>query len=201
MTATLLTVLRSGGDYLPEHVEALRDQAARHAPGLAFRCLSDVDVPGRIPMRTDWPGWWAKIEALGVPGPALYLDLDSVIRAPLDRMLAAMDRHSWITLRDLDPRAPRTVASGVMAWSGDMSALRDRFAEDPARHMSENVSPRWWGDGGFVERHAPRPAFWQDVAPGAIVSWKLDCRAGIPPDACVVAFHGRPRPWEVEIAA
>ena len=53
-----VTVLRSGGEYGPRHVQWL----ARQIPGLV--CLSDRKVEGveTIPLRHDWPGWWAKME-------------------------------------------------------------------------------------------------------------------------------------------
>ena len=48
----IVTVLRSGGEYRPEHVGRLQEQCAEHAPGIPFFCLSDVQVPcARIPLR------------------------------------------------------------------------------------------------------------------------------------------------------
>lgn len=195
MSATILTVLRSGGEYRPEHVDRLRAQCAEHAPGIAFRCLSDVPGVG-APLEHGWPGWWSKIEAFGVPGPVLYMDLDTHVVGGLAPLLGVAARDRFTVLRDFNPRS-RVMGSGLMAWSGDMRGLRDRFAATPGRHMAANRSSRWWGDQGFIERHEEGFIFWQEALPGAVVSWKKHCRAGIPAGARVVCFHGKPRPWEV----
>jgi hypothetical protein len=39
--------------------------------------------------------------------------------------------------------------------------------------------------------------FWQDMYPGQVLSYKVDCKYGLPYGARVVRFHGRPRPHEV----
>lgn len=198
--ARILTVLRSGGEYRPEHVERLRDQCARHAPRVTFSCLSDVDVPGHVPMGHDWPGWWSKIEAFRLTGPILYMDLDTTVVGDLGPLLEIAERERFTALRDFLPHTGRELASGVMAWRGDMTDLYRRFRGDPAQHMSLNRTRRWWGDGGFIERHCGGATYWQDIAPGAVVSHKVHCKAGVPVGARLVAFHGRPRPWEVEAA-
>lgn len=197
MQARILTVLRSGGEYRAEHVERLRLQCVEHAPGVEFRCISDVDAPGRIKMRHDWPGWWAKIEIFRFRGPVLYLDLDTTIRASLTPVLAVARERPFTVIRDFNP-GQRDMGSGVMAWSGDMRRLYRAFASDPGRHMAENNSARWWGDQGFIERRTSKRDYWQEMLPGALVSWKKHCQGGVPAGARIIAFHGRPKPWEVE---
>lgn len=197
----ILTVLRSGGEYRPEHVERLAAQCARHAPGVAFACLSDVEaVPGRIPMRHGWPGWWCKPELFRIPGPVLYMDLDTVVAGDLGPLIEAAAREPLVVLRDFNPQA-RDLGSGLMAWSGDVEWLYREFAKDPQRHMAQNRSGRWLGDQGFLERrlHGEPRAYWQEILPGAVVSWKKHCARGVPSGARVVCFHGQPRPWATSI--
>src|SRR6185437_8074786 len=57
---TVACVLKSGGVYTPEYVERLRSGVGQHLDHYKFVCLSDVDVPDRIPLENDWPGWWSK---------------------------------------------------------------------------------------------------------------------------------------------
>ena len=83
---TIATVLRSGGDYRPEHVRALADMCGRFAPAHRFVVLTDQcyafaedeEIEAR-PLKRDWPGWWAKMELFALPGPVLFFDLDTVI--------------------------------------------------------------------------------------------------------------------------
>lgn len=194
----IITVMRSGGEYRAEHVERLAQQCARFVPGVEFRCLSDDrSVPGYRPLKHNWPGWWAKIEAFRFRGPVLYMDLDTTLRGTLTPLLAVARERPFVTLRDFN--APmREVQSSVMAWRGDMRRLYTAFRRKPAAHMQANNCGRWWGDQGFIERQMTKREYWQDLLPGTIVSWKKHCDRGVAPDgARVVVFHGRPRPWEV----
>lgn len=192
MRACILTVLRSGGEYRREHADRLRAQCAVHAPGVEFVCLTEG--AGLV---SDWPGWWAKIEAFRHAGPVLYMDLDTTVCGPLAPLLEAAEQHDFIALRDFNP-GQREMGSGLMAWRGDMSHLVREFERDPAEHMARCTVPRWWGDQGFIEPLTPSRTYWQDLLPGAVVSWKKHCQNGVPSGTRVVCFHGKPRPWEVK---
>lgn len=187
MSARILTVFRPGGDYQPEHVTRLERQCARHAPGVPFLCLQGDLLPN------DWPGWWSKMHLFQHAGPILYFDLDTMIAGDLSPLLRAAETHDFIALRD--PMSK--FGSGVMAWRGDMTHVYDRFAADPARHMRRCTTRALWGDQGFLAETETPDAKWQDLLPGQVVSWKQDCKQGVPKDARVVYFHGTPRPWDV----
>lgn len=191
-------VLRSGGDYRPEHVAQLRDSVTQWLPSARFVCLSDCDVPcERIPLITNWPGWLAKLE-LFRPGlfddTVLYLDLDTLIVGSLDDIVAYPHRFTMLS----DFNRPDIPASGVMAWRGD---YRHLFREFHAGHVP--FYRRYWphkGDAGWiVGRLRDAPDRFDAAAPGRIVSYKSHVVGrGVPPNASIVCFHGRPRPWEVD---
>ena len=152
------------------------------------------------PLRHDWPGWWSKIEAFRIPGPCLYIDLDTVIVGDLAPLLEIAKSTVFTVLRDFNPHQ-RVMGSGLMAWVDSLGHLYETFRDvGPEKYMAENSTPRWFGDQGFIERttdgfKTPR-AYWQDQLPGAVVSYKKHCADGVPPGARVVCFHGKPRPWE-----
>lgn len=178
-------VLRSGGDFRPEHVQWL----ARQVPGLV--CLSDVDVPSvrTIPLQTDWPGWWAKMEMFGpsLAGDVLMLDLDTVV-------INVPKAYRTTVLRDF--YHPHLIGSGLMyVTAEDRARVWEAFTRDPRGAME--ACSRWpkWGDQGFLMDHLAGADRWQDVA--KVYSYKAHCSQGLPADADVVCFHGKPRPWAV----
>lgn len=188
---TVACVLRSGGCYTPEYVRRLREGVEKHLPvPHTFVCLSDVDVPGRIPLENDWHGWWAKIELFRLRGKVLYFDLDTVINGDLTEI--ATYPHKFTMLRDFN--RPSFYASGVMAWEGDYSHLYTGF--DLERCGKYGRLPLW-GDGGYIQDHlmkANTPVeFFQDLFPGQIVSYKKELNRA---EARVVCYHGKPRPHE-----
>jgi hypothetical protein len=193
---TIATVLRSGGEYLPEHVAALRDQCAQFAPAHRFVCLTDLH--GRLDCETialdhDWPGWWAKMEVFKVPGPVLYFDLDTVIVRDISPIIELAGDDHFVILRDFyRGRINRhAMQSSMMWWNGDVSHLYREFAAEPRFYMG--------GDQEWLEQHyAGEFAFWQDVAPRCVGSWKASERTK---NERVIIFHGKPRPWEVDLAA
>jgi hypothetical protein len=189
---TVACVLRSGGIYTAEWVARLRAGVKRHLKAShRFVCLSDVDVPcERIPLRHDWPGWWAKMEAFRLHGPLLYMDLDTVIVDDLGPVAEHAAKPGFTMLRDF--YAPDHCGSGVMAWNSDYRRLYDDFAADAARLMT--VQRARMGDQALIEDVIGRDKImrWQDHVPG-IVSYKVHCRSGIPAGARVVCLHGRPK--------
>lgn len=197
----IVTVLRSGGDYRPEHVERLRKQCAKWAPGVPFECLSDLDGT----LRHNWPGWWCKMAAYeNVSEPFLLMDLDTTIIGPLDEILAARE---LMVLRDF--YFPHRMQSSLMLVTPEASSKAwAAFVADPAKHMRECTTRERWGDQGFLGGvWGDDVAYWQDVLPGRCVSWKTDVRVpqnrrehgngSIPDGARVIISHGLPRPWEV----
>lgn len=190
MPTTILTVLKSGGEYNWSHVARLEKQCRQHAPDTRFTCLHD-DI-----MLHGWPGWFSKIEALRLPGPILYMDLDTTITGDLTPLLEAVPKHDFIALRNPLP-TPSRFGSGLMGWRGDMGHVYRRFAQDPDHHIKRCTTQALWGDQGFIAEDVPDPVFWQDLFPGQIVSWKVECKTGIPEAARVVYFHGTPRPWSI----
>lgn len=179
-------VLRSGGDFGPEHVQWL----ARQVPGLV--CLADVPVPGveTVALQHDWPGWWAKMEAYGpaIDGDILLIDLDTVV-------LRLPETPTETTvLRDF--YAPEVMGSGFLfVTAADRARIWEAWLANPAKHMRDNQRwPEAWGDQGFLRPLIGDAAKWGDN----VRSYKVHCTGGVPAGTDVVCFHGKPRPWDVQ---
>ena len=193
---TVACVLRSGGVYGPQHVDGLRAQVAHWMPDARFVCLSDVPVEcERVPLQTDWPGWWAKIELFRhLTGRTLYLDLDSVIVADP----APLVTGQFLMIRNW--AYPKLFASGVMSWRGDYGHITRAFEPLAGQVMATYTTCAQWGDQAFI---AERAGDVQAFAAGAIVSYRyqLLVRGGarvrpVPRSARIVAFNGTHLPWD-----
>jgi len=176
----------------------------RHLPiPHRFVCLSDVSVGEveRIPLRHRYPGWWSKVELwrnnIFPDGERiLYSDLDVVITGDLSEIAARPER--LIVKGDTyrrPPRRPRIgYQSSIMEWtSGQFGKVYSVFAQNPQYFMARFQKT---GDQGWLEEAAPGAVFWEHLLPKQIVSFKVDCRHGLPSGARVVDFHGKyMKPW------
>jgi len=198
---TLITVLKSGGRYDAIWVERLARGVRRHAPAFTrILCLTDLplDVEGveRVPLRHDWPAWWAKMEAFRpdlTKGPTLLCDLDTVFTGAADALaepgLAAMEDYFH----------KGRLSSALLRWSGDeLAGLSERFAAAPERWMTAGscgpVPNAVHGDQVVID-HLLReqgvcPPFFQDIAPD-LLDFYDPRRAAHGP---VVIFIGESKP-------
>ena len=202
---TVLCVLRSGGDYTPEYVRRLRDGVARHLTiPYRFVCLSDCEVPcERIPLVHDWPGWWAKIELFRpgvVTGPTLYMDLDTVIVANIDKVATIPYDFAMVDVKPI-PNGTTLGMSGLLWFRKPQPHVYEKFAERPdywIKFHKENVRARYLGDQAFInDCYDCRPERIERHLPGFALSYKWHCRQRVPRGTAIVAFGGHPRPHEV----
>lgn len=186
--ATRVCVLRSGGDFGPQHVQWL----AKQIPGLV--CLADVPVEGvpTIALPSQWPGWWAKMHLFNpdlIEGDILFFDLDTVVVGSLE------DFDIGFTTMLADFAYPERLGTGLMyIAAADKEVVWKAWMKSPDKHMDRCRTRECWGDQGFLGS-VLSPQRWQDVLPGRIVSYKQDCQDGLSDEADVVCFHGEPRPW------
>lgn len=195
-----LNAFQSGSsEFKVEHVLALQKQVEKFAPFATFECLSNVDIPGVkcYKLRRGWPGWWAKLEMFNpeFPGGFLFMDLDTVITGDLSDILAV---DKLTLLRDFyrDGKKLKEGLGGGLCYlpDSDRACVWKFFTENPPLAM--RLYPR--GDQHLFERFYLNSADrWQDVVPGQVVSHKVHCGNGVPPDARIICFHGQPRPWAV----
>lgn len=196
---TVACVLKSGGIYDASWVAKLEAGVRRHLKlPYRFACLSDVDVHcERIPLRHDWPRWWAKVEMFApwneCLGRMLYLDLDTVIVGNIDEF-AAYRGQACVT-KDFYFGCP---SQSVLNFApGSMRHLWDAFMADPAAWMVDGdrcIAPHFGDQVLMTKVHGDKPIdFWQERLPGQLVSYKNDCRGWIPVGARMVCMHGRPK--------
>lgn len=203
---TVVSVLRSGGEYRPEHVYELYAGVEKYWPAdwpLHFVCLTDVPLhypqgPNNCiyvePLVYSWKSWWSKMELfrpdLERLGNILYFDLDTVIVGDLTDV-SGMDRLTLLS----DFYQLANVASGVMFLPvGRRPEMWHAWLDGAPKQR------RYRGDQEFMRTVWNAEQRWQDVLPGQVVSYKVHVKnyhGTMPPGARVVCFHGKPRPWQV----
>jgi hypothetical protein len=198
-TRALHALHPGSSEFKPLHVEALARQIEKYAPLASFEVLSDVAVPGILcrKLKRNWPGWWSKMELFDpeLKGDFLFMDLDTVLVGPLDDVLKV---EKLTTLRDFyrdGKKLKEGLGGGLMFLpESERQQIWTEFTANPALSMRMNAR----GDQHFFEHYwLNRASRWQDVLPGQVVSHKVHCQNGVPPDARVLCFHGNPRPWQV----
>lgn len=212
---TVLTVFRSGatevdlgpntykGGYLPEYVQAMQRQVRKWAPkGTRFVCLSDVQVPDVecIPLTTDWPGWWSKMEMFrpDLDFEFFYTDLDNLIVGRMNSLFPCGEfvlngpPGIWNTGA---MHVPRHVCAQI--W-GD-------FTRDPERHMAESTGRLVDGHNGdevFLIPYTHGKALkWDDVAPGQVVFSRPIVEGTGPPGLRRPLANWKPRNERVLVGA
>lgn len=176
------------GDYLgrgEEYVNNLRG-------GIEKNCT----VPHRFIVKTNTgeSGWWSKLtlfkpDTFPVGDRILYFDLDTWIVGNIDD-LANYDGY-FAGLRDF--YQPNNLGSGVLAWkAGEFDKIWSKWVAIGKPKLRI-------GDQAFIYMMIPDAVRLQDKFPNKIVSYKTHCRSGIPEEASIVCFHGKPRPHEIVI--
>lgn len=169
-----------------------------------FVCLTDdpaaVDCE-TLPIPMKLPGWWGKLALFSdlIEGRILFIDLDTVLVGNIDDFT----RYGG-ELAIIRPfYRNRGFASGVMnIGPGAHPHVWERFSANPLRavgYCRQNAVPEWnFGDQRWLELQVDKADYWQDITPGQLVSYKVHCRDGIPDNARIVCFHGKPDPHELD---
>lgn len=208
MTRTVACVLRTGQrvtdkqPYRVEHVVKLRNGVAQHlATPHRFVCLTDqfdaVTDAGidAVTLPVAWPGWWAKMNLYApdlLTGSVLYLDLDSLIVGPLEPLFRTAPGITMVP----DFIYPENMNSSAMALMGDLCGLFYAFSDSQAAIRARyDAYPRARvGDQGYVHDTLREMGHPIDIFdPKHVVSFKRDCKTGIPDDARVISYHGVPK--------
>lgn len=182
-------VLKSGGIYHGGHVKRLQEQLDR-----PLTCLSDsnFEIPHVkiIPLINNWTGWWSKIELFRLHGPVVYLDLDVSICGNPDDLI-----RDEFTMWE-DPLYPEGFNSSVMSWAYTPKRVYSEFCKDPVGPLKNYRRWPYAGDQGFIQNHVDKINKYED---GLILSYRKDYKDNGPKDnTVVVAYHGKPKPWELK---
>src|SRR3990172_11596570 len=81
----IVFALRTGGDYLPEHVDAFIYQVEKNTTvAHEVKCYSDIKDEKYISLEKNYPGWWSCTELWRNIGPTIVVGLDTLVFGSLD---------------------------------------------------------------------------------------------------------------------
>lgn len=186
-------VLKRGPEYRPEHVELLAQSIQQHND-IPIVCLSDIDFTcsgvSVKPLVHKWSGWWSKLELFArCNEPTLYLDLDTVV---IDKLPEISDNFTML----LDVYRRGDFGSGVMSWRIPPKHVYEKFCRQPNHFMRMYRTRAKWGDQAFIRDHL---GYKPNVFGVEFRSYKVHCKESVPHGTRVVYFHGKPRPWQVDL--
>lgn len=199
--------LKWGTKYGSEYVNKLYSGISRNTNiPFKFHCFTeDSDglnssvIVHSLPFADKLNGWWNKLYLFSnhfpIRGKIVFIDLDTVITGNIDDILLA---DGFIVLRDFYASLARGVStsdigSGLMTWDTSQGQphpeIWEEFIED-APSVVRSLHPH--GDQRWIQKFVNDKKYWQDILPGHVVSFKSHCIKGLPDNARVVCYHGRP---------
>lgn len=207
---TVACVYKPGGGFSDDYVYRMRDSLAQHSKAhTRFVCVTDQKLPGIecVPFTRRAIGWWNKLELFRpglFDGRVAYFDLDTMFVGDITDMLQEDDFRFMCTTDWLGRGT--TINSTMMMWDARCAEIGAIYSAS-TQGADEKYSKGWqrWGDQGFIQDHLPIPfASINKLFPGRIVSYKINVRGkqhgrpdAVPAGASIVAFHGNPRPHQI----
>lgn len=195
MKLTVACAFKESDGFTNEYVDRLRANVAEH-------CHTEYDFEVVVPTRVlpvKARGFWIKLELFKkgrFNGPVVYLDLDTIIVGDVTELFTYP--HEFTMGTDWNKKRPAP-NSTFMAWDGrqDLSYLDTPLDATTLKRYSRGGR---WGDQAYIYEKVKLPVTWvEQIAPDALVSYKFHVRdKGVPPSAKIVAFHGSPRPHNVD---
>lgn len=168
-----------GSKYAPEYAVRMGRMVGRH--------LKQPHV-FHVIREAYYPGWWNKIHVLRTKGPALWIDIDSVIVGPLDPLCAPLKADIRIA-KNWAQSGHGGCQSSVMFWN-DASHIADRFTPDV-------IDSGLWGDQEWLTMlRDTQQIEVEHFDERYVKSYKYHARNGPPVGTSVVTFHGKPDPHE-----
>lgn len=192
--------------YGPEYVNRLYSAVKRNSTvEFKFWCFTDDKTGIRpevliapLPYADRLDSWWNKLNLFSdnIPIPKgefiFYIDLDTVIVDNIDLLLSGRYPR-LVILKDFlygIVKSANKFGSGLMLWEhGKYNFIWNKFIKSPQQHIAKAGT---YGDQWWIEQTVKQVFFWQDLFPDQVVSFKVHCRTGLPENAKIICYHGKP---------
>jgi hypothetical protein len=193
-------VLKTGGDYTKKNVFLLKRQVDKYLPAVdKFICYSNIEIKGinTVPLVGDYKGKWSMHEVFREKGKVLVTGLDTLFVKNCDWLFDLADeinRDTFYGMKTFNKRGGKTPwGNNPMLWNGDWSHLFwDYLDQQTPYHLKLEQS---WAYRKLQACGANIK--YLDNEGLGLFSYKHHCRhRGVPDNADIIIFHGKPRPHE-----
>lgn len=209
----IICVYKTGGWCSVEDVLNLREQLRKNVTDdYEFVCYSDNPSIADVSLECGYGGWWSKIEIFKETGPCIFIDLDTAIFCDMGELISKIcdkDRiflmlkpfylrsgrrgqRKQASVKNKKNKRVNKFASGIMAWNGDFSYVRNNFNISMIKFFK--------GDQDYIQKellNAGEEIGYVDNFLKNIKSYRWHCRKSIPNNISICCFHGNPRPKQV----
>lgn len=212
--AVVCYLYKGEGKYTSEHANVLRRMVARHlSVPHDFWCVGDdpagldPEVKFRECARELLPlgGCYVKLEMWRRDAGEIFgdrillLDIDAVVCGSLDPIVGRTE--DVVIWRDaLSATNPEFIYNGsiILMTAGTRPEVWERFDPETSPAAVEASGIRLNEQAWIALTLGPDEAVFTRT--DGVLSYKLDGvrTGGLPADARIVFFHGRPKPWEVD---
>lgn len=200
-----IVCLKWGTKYGPEYVNRLFFAIQRHTTiPFTLHCFTDdsTNINSNVTIHPlpykNLDGWWNKLylfsKDVSISGRIFFIDLDTLIVGNIDDIL--QHDKGFVVLRDFFTGHARTVigtdnvGSGLMSFDGGKHTyIWDEFMKNP-QGVVRSLHPH--GDQKWIQQKQVERVYWQDIFPEQVVSYKVHCRDGLPSNARIICYHGKP---------
>jgi len=140
-------------------------------------------------------------EQAGLSGSVLCFDLDVVIVGtllPLVNKVHKMSSKLILTCQGAYRRSQERIGGSIIGFKPD--PILTELLWMPVLERGEEIGDATRGsERRFYRKTLTRQqvGLWELNSRGVVLSYKVDCKRGLPQGASVVRFHGSPRPHEV----
>lgn len=197
---TTIVCIKQGAKYGPEYVERLVAGLTRHTKQrFDFVCFTDnregLDSIDCQPLHESLDGWWNK---LWLFRDAAKIATDQLVAIDLDVVIAG--NIDWL----LDYRGRFLIAQDF--YNKDQHYNGGLWSLQPSEHtrvwdmfdiQRERVYRDYYSDQEWITAVIPHADIIQQAYPGKLLSYKADGLAGTPVRGSIIAFHGEPKPHQL----
>lgn len=160
--------------------------------------VRSLNVPANL--RWNLKKMYMYSEEAKLSGNVLCFDLDTIIKGSIGSLIEqvqALPKDKLLITCEAAYKKGR-IGGSVVGFKSSLKLTELLWI--PIIRNQQFVESKTKGSERLFYRQQLRTtqvAFWEDLIPDTVVSYKKDCRDGFPENASVIRFHGQPRPHAV----